>query len=133
LHSSSPPRRPASSKPARILLVEDHLDSLVTLTRLLTRRGHTVTPVGTGATARTELANYTFDIIISDLGLPDCSGLELIAEMRKLHSTPAIALSGYGMDTDVLSSMAAGFNEHLTKPIDIELLLRTLDRLVSPA
>ena len=71
--------------------------------------------------------------IISDLGLPDCSGLELIAEMRKHYSTPAIALSGYGMETDVLSSMAAGFNEHLTKPIDIELLLRTLDRLVAQA
>ena len=69
-------------------------------------------------------------VIVSDLGLPDCSGLELISEVRKLYATPAIALSGYGMDTDVLSSMAAGFNEHLTKPIDIRLLLAIVDELL---
>ncbi len=109
-------------------MVEDHADTLTTLTRLLTRRGHRVTPAATAAAAVREFGAGEFDLIISDLGLPDRTGFELMAELRALRPTPAIALSGYGMDADILSSKAAGFDEHLTKPIDFDLLLRTVQR-----
>lgn len=115
----------------RILLIEDHTDTLKTLSRLLERKGHTVLGVESGAAARDAFAAGEFDVIISDVGLPDCSGLELIAEFRRHRDTPAIALSGYGMEADVHNCIAAGFDSHLTKPIDFSSLLRTLNRLGS--
>lgn len=116
----------------RILLVDDHEDTLATLGRLLTRRGHQVTPVGTAAAARQAFTEGAFDIIISDLGLPDATGLELLAQLRGVRFTPAIALSGYGMDADLISSKSAGFQEHLTKPIDFERLLRAIQQVLNP-
>lgn len=116
---------------ARILLVEDHDDTRNTLTRLLGRKGHQVIPAPNGNLARIEFARGEFDLIISDLGLPDGSGLELITRLREIHITPAIALSGYGMESDIVSSKAAGFDSHLTKPIDFEQLLNTVERLVA--
>lgn len=117
----------------RILLVDDHEDTLATLGRLLTRRGHHITPVATAAAARQAFAQEEFDVIVSDLGLPDASGLELLADLRAVRFTPAIALSGYGMDADLLSTKAAGFQEHLTKPIDFERLLRAIQQVLNPA
>jgi signal transduction histidine kinase/CheY-like chemotaxis protein len=130
LNPLPPITAPAASKGARILLIDDHADTLSALARLLKRKGHTITPAPTGAAAREEFTRGEFDLIISDLGLPDCSGLDLITDLRAIRTVPAIALSGYGMETDLLSSKAAGFDEHLTKPIDFEHLLRTVDRLV---
>ncbi len=122
-----------SAAPAarRILLVEDHADTLRTLARLLTRRGHTVAGAATCAEALALAASATFDIVISDVGLPDRSGLELIAELRRTHSIPAIALSGYGMEADVANSQAAGFNRHLTKPVNFPLLEEAIRDLCS--
>jgi CheY-like chemotaxis protein len=76
------PRDSAPAVSARILLIEDHLDTLSTLTRMLTRKGHAITPVANGAEAREQFARGDFDLVVSDLGLPDCSGLELIRELR---------------------------------------------------
>ena len=70
-------------------------------------------------------------MIISDLGLPDCSGLQLLAELHAVAKVPAIALSGYGMEGDLVSSRAAGFTAHLTKPIDFENLIRMLDQILA--
>jgi CheY-like chemotaxis protein len=116
---------------ARILLIDDHADTLSTLSRLLSKKGHTVVGAGSGEAARREFAAGQFDVIVSDLGLPDCSGLELMTEFRAQRSTPAIALSGYGMESDVRNCAAAGFNDHLTKPIDFGQLLQTVQRLVA--
>jgi signal transduction histidine kinase len=127
------PTAASAKRTVRVLLVDDHADTLTTLTRLLTRRGHTVTAVATAAAAREEFARAEFDVIISDVGLPDASGLELIADLRHIRHTPAIALSGYGMDADLLSSKAAGFQEHLTKPIDFERLARTVQQVIGQA
>lgn len=114
---------------ARILLIEDHADTLNALSRLLERKGHSVTSAENGAVARQIFGAEEFDVIISDLGLPDCSGLELITEFRTQRNTPAIALSGYGMESDVRNCIAAGFNDHLTKPIDFGRLLQAVNRL----
>jgi signal transduction histidine kinase len=119
--------------PARILLVEDHPDTLGTLSHLLARKGHSVMPAATGGAACEAFSAGQFDLIISDLGLPDCSGHELLTRLRAIRFTPAIALSGYGMEADLLGSKAAGFEEHLTKPIDFDQLMRTVDRLAAGA
>jgi signal transduction histidine kinase/CheY-like chemotaxis protein len=129
--SSAAPSQGANTIPSRILLVEDHADTRETLTRLLTRKGHMITAAPTCAAARAAFQRESFDLIISDLGLPDCTGFALVADLHTIRNTPAIALSGYGMENDILKSKAAGFSEHLTKPIDFEQLVRTVDRLVS--
>ena len=126
----------ATARPLRILLVEDDPDTRRVLARLLRRRGHTVAEAGDLGTAVRASALGPFDLLISDLGLPDGSGLDL---MRRLGTIPfngnghaptvGIALSGFGTDLDVHLSKQAGFAEHLTKPIDFPRLEAVLHRL----
>jgi PAS domain S-box-containing protein len=108
------------AKPLRILLIEDHEHTLHALTRLLVHARHHVQPAPSYAAAKRAAENDGFDLIISDLGLPDGSGLDLLRELREVHhiTAPAIALSGYGMEEDLRASRAAGFIEHVTKPVD---------------
>ena len=72
-----------------------------------------------------------FDLIISDVGLPDRSGLESMEEIKRRRQIPGVAVSGFGLDADVAKSLAAGFSEHLIKPIDFEQLDTTLQRLAA--
>ena len=67
-----------------------------------------------------------FDLIVSDIGLPDGSGLDLMRGSRGVHPCPAIALTGYGMEEDIRRSREAGFTAHLTKPIDFDRLLTAI-------
>jgi len=125
------PTLPAVEKQSvKILLVDDHADTLVSLGRLLTRRGHLVTTAATCAEGVKLALTETFDIIISDLGLPDRSGNELIREIRLKSDIPAIALSGYGMENDLSVSKSAGFNKHLTKPVHVALLQDYIEELL---
>jgi hypothetical protein len=117
--------------PMRILLVEDHVDTLQILQRLLGRAGHTVQGVSTITAAGALLSTEPFDLLISDLGLPDGSGLELIRTARPGFAKPAIALSGYGLEEDVSRCREAGFNAHLTKPVNLDSLNRLLARLAA--
>jgi CheY-like chemotaxis protein len=113
-------------RPLRILLVEDHADTAIQLSRLLKKAGHQVTWASSIQEARTTVAGSLagkgigsgFDLIISDLGLPDGTGHELMRELSSRHRLPAIALSGYGLESDVQESLDAGFSCHLTKPVD---------------
>jgi CheY-like chemotaxis protein len=74
--------------------------------------------------------NGPFDLIISDLGLPDASGLDLIRQIRQRDpAIPAIAISGYGMEDDIHQSRQAGFNHHLTKPTNIQLLAALIQQI----
>lgn len=114
-----------------ILLVDDHPDTLSSLTRLLERKGFHVTPAADGATAVTLAGEITFDLLISDLGLPDCSGLELVGKIAAIRKVPAIALSGYGMESDLAESKNAGFQIHITKPVDFEQLLAAIRNLMT--
>jgi signal transduction histidine kinase len=116
---------------ARILLVDDHADTLRALSRLLQRRGFKVTLAQNGGEALQLAAGNSFDLLVSDLGLPDCSGLELIAKINAIRKLPAIALSGYGMEADIAQSRAAGFDVHITKPVDFERLLLAVNGLLS--
>ena len=124
---------PTSTKGLRILLVEDHLDTLRIMTRLLTRQGHQVETAANVAAAISLTQRMEFDLLISDLGLPDGSGLDLMREIRKTLPLKAIALSGFGMEEDVRKSKEAGFMEHLTKPVDLKKLQDVIRRLTAPA
>jgi DNA-binding response OmpR family regulator len=74
-------------------------------------------------------ASDRFDLVISDLGLPDGNGLDLMRALRQMEGPPGIALSGFGTAADVGASRAAGFAEHLTKPVDWERLKSAIERL----
>lgn len=131
----SAPAQPTSradlgvSRSLRILLVEDHADTAKLMRRLLAAEGHNVTLAGSVATGLAAVEQADPDVLISDLGLPDGTGLDL---MRQLLASgkrlPAIALSGYGTAADIERSKAAGFLEHLVKPISIDTLTGALAR-----
>lgn len=118
----------AATAPAslRLLLVEDHDATMQVLSRLLAGSGHQVTEARTIAQALTAAAAAPFDLVISDLGLPDGSGTELMQKLQASYGLRGIALSGYGMDEDISRSLAAGFTAHLTKPVDFNQLQRAL-------
>jgi CheY-like chemotaxis protein len=102
------------------------------MARLLRRLGHSVTTAGTIASALEAVRADHLDLIVSDIGLPDGSGLELMRRVVALRGPiPAIALTGYGMEEDVRRSREAGFTAHLTKPIDF-VKLEAAIRQVAP-
>ncbi len=121
----------------RILLVEDHADTAAALADLLDLLGHQVVvahDVASGlAAAATALEGGGLDLVISDLGLPDGSGLDLMRELSGQHGVRGIALSGYGTDRDIRASHEAGFALHLTKPVDLERLRAALQEPSPPA
>jgi CheY-like chemotaxis protein len=118
----------ADSPGLRILLVEDHEDTLTLMTRLLTGSGHQVKTATSVAAALDAAAAQRFDCVISDLGLPDGSGLELMRELLARAHEPmsGIALTGSADDADVDRCLQAGFTKHLPKPVDLTLLEKIL-------
>jgi signal transduction histidine kinase/ActR/RegA family two-component response regulator len=107
----------------RILLVEDHAPTRLVLENLLRRKGHEPTTAGSVSEAQHRLTDHPFDVVMSDLGLPDGTGWELMSEVQRIWpGMPAIALSGYGMENDLRKTKEAGFSMHLTKPVSIEQL-----------
>lgn len=130
--SSTPARGPDKVRPLRLLLVDDHLSTLKTLSLVLRRDGHQVASASSVAGALELAAGATFDLVISDLGLPDGSGTELMAKLRDNHGLRGIALSGYGMEDDLARASAAGFIKHLVKPVAIADLRHALASLEPP-
>jgi PAS domain S-box-containing protein len=110
----------------RILLVEDHKDTRASIQKLLQHARHDVMPAASAREALESAAANRFDLVISDLGLPDQSGHQLMRQLRQQFGLPGIALSGYGMEDDVAQSREAGFAHHLTKPINIDRLKELL-------
>ena len=112
-----------------ILLVEDHADTARMMTLLLRSLGHRPRLAGSVREASDLLAvDPAPDLLISDLGLPDGSGLE-IARVKPA-ALPALALTGFGMDGDVARCREAGFAAHLTKPINVQKLRSAISSLV---
>ncbi len=105
-----------------ILLVEDHAITRTVLTQLLERRNYQVVAVDSIVHAREAANKKRFDLLISDIGLPDGSGNDLMNEFREKYSMKGIALTGYGMEEDIALGKAAGFATHLVKPLRIESL-----------
>jgi CheY-like chemotaxis protein len=113
----------------RVLLIEDHADTAEAMAVLLDEVGYDVLTVGSCAEAlRVNLEHI--DVIVSDLGLPDGSGLELLPRLRQRRYVPALALSGY--ETNEHAIEAAGFERHATKPVEVGRLFEVLGELVEP-
>jgi PAS domain S-box-containing protein len=134
----------AAERPLSILLVEDHADTAEVIAELLRDRGHRVVVAGSVAAgleaaagemrpaAAGEMrpaAGAGIDLVISDLGLPDGSGLDLMRALKERYGLNGIAFSGYGTDEDRRQSAAAGFAAHLTKPVTFEALLDAIRRI----
>jgi len=133
-HAPAEPSAP--SGPARILLVEDHPDSAEVLAHLLQTAGYEVEVARSVAEALAVPPEW-IDLLVSDLGLPDGSGLDLLGEMLRrrpvkapLKALKAIALSGYGMESDLRRSREAGFRAHVTKPVDFAGLTGVIRRVL---
>ena len=115
----------------RLLLVDDHYDTCLSMKRMLERRGYQITVAHSAEQAVEKVRTQEFDLLISDIGLPDRSGYELMRELRLNKRFPGIALSGFGSEQDVNQAREAGFAEHLTKPINFERLEKTIQSLLS--
>ena len=102
--------------PLQVFLVENHADTLKWLTLYLEQLGHTVHPARNVAEALARLPDADCDVLISDIGLPDGTGWELLEKVRLPRPIYAIAMSGFGMNSDRLKSTAAGYRHHLLKP-----------------
>jgi PAS domain S-box-containing protein len=128
-HDGHPAASTDRERRLRILLVEDHDDTRASLARLLGRR-HTVRDVPSVEAALQTADRESFDLVISDIGLPDGSGLELMRALRDRYGLKGICLSGFGMEDDIARSAEAGFDHHLTKPIDLRKLEGIIHSLV---
>jgi signal transduction histidine kinase/ActR/RegA family two-component response regulator len=123
--------RTHETRPLRILLVDDHLDTCTALERLLVRRGHLVAAAHNVRSAMEAAARSPFDLLISDIALPDGTGIELMTYLRAISHIPGIAISGFGMNGDIEKSFEAGFAEHLVKPVKMENLEAAIDRVMA--
>ncbi len=119
-----------SERKGHLLVVDDHHDTCLGMKMLLERRGYRITLAHTANQAIEKAQAEKFDLLISDIGLPDRSGYELMKELRKTNSLRGIALSGFGMENDINQARAAGFSEHLTKPINFDRLDEAIRNLL---
>lgn len=106
-----------SGSSRRILLVEDHVDTARAMSGLLNRMGHGVDIAHSVESARRLLGTNRYDVLISDIGLPDGSGMDLVQSIPPEQKPHAIALTGYGMEKDIERCLASGFDKHLVKPV----------------
>jgi PAS domain S-box-containing protein len=123
--------RPAGSPAGRtrVLFVEDHADTARTMVKLLERSGYQVDWADCVASALQRAASQPFDVVVSDLGLPDGTGYDLMRELKDRYAARGIALSGFGMEGDILRGREAGFREHLVKPVDVATLDQAIRRV----
>ena len=115
----------------KILLVDDHEDTCAALEKLLVRRGHLVATTHNVRSAMEAAVRNKFDLLISDIALPDGSGMDLMMQLRAISKIPGIAISGFGNNGDIERSLQAGFSEHLIKPVKLENLEAAIERAVA--
>ena len=121
------------ARPANLLIIEDDEDTLEMLRATLEARGFQVTGFASATETLDVLPKNSVDLIISDIGMPVMDGFEMIRRLRELpdyKSVPAIALSGYASQKDAASAIAAGFNAHVSKPVDPRELIALVDQLL---
>ena len=126
-----PRRRDRGESPPRILLVEDDPATLLMLTRLLRMEGYVVAMAASVTEAVRLSESSPFDLIVSDLGLPDGSGCDVLARVQQIHPVPGIALTGFDSEQDLAHCRDAGFLEQLVKPIDFAHLEQVIRRIIA--
>jgi len=124
----SPRSLSGATKAHRVLLVEDHADTLAAARELLSDLSFDVVTAASLEEALAAAEDQTFDLVVSDLGLPDGSGLELMRRLRDRFGLAGIALTGYGTEEDITQSRQAGFVDHLVKPVTFQTLARAIER-----
>jgi signal transduction histidine kinase/ActR/RegA family two-component response regulator len=129
--STSLPANRDNDRRLRLLIVEDHADSALVLGKLLRGSGHDVLVATTAAQALTMMGQHPIDIVLSDLGLPDTTGYELMKQIKEQYRTKGIAMSGYGMEDDIRRSEEAGFSDHLVKPMNLAQLEQSIRRVAA--
>ena len=123
---------PDSTRQAlKILLVDDHHDTCAALEKLLARRGHLVAVTHDVRSAMEAAVRNKFDLLISDIALPDGTGLDLMMHLRAMTNVPGIAISGFGNNGDIERSLKAGFSEHLIKPVKLDNLEAAIERALA--
>jgi len=120
----------AAQQGLKILLVDDHQDTCAALEKLLVRRGHLVAATHNVRSAMEAAVRNKFDLLITDIALPDGSGMDLMMQLRAISKIPGIAISGFGNNGDIERSLQAGFSEHLTKPIKLDDREAAIERAI---
>lgn len=120
------------NNPICILLVEDHTDTRVTLQRYLTSKGYEVLTASSIAEAFTVASTMRFDVLVSDIGLPDGSGVELLMDLKRRSNFPAIAISGFFQPENEEEYYRAGFDRALRKPFYPNELNGAIQAAVTP-
>ncbi|MFN2541739.1 MAG: ATP-binding protein [Chthoniobacterales bacterium] len=126
-----PARKPVRKvTPRHLLVVDDHHDTCLGMKMMLERRGYQITLAHSAEEALQEAEKTNFDLLISDIGLPDRTGYELMHELQQSRGLRGIALTGFGTEHDVSRARDAGFSQHLTKPINFERLEEAIQSLL---
>jgi CheY-like chemotaxis protein len=120
-----------SGKSLRILVVEDHSDTLEALSRLLSRFGHEISVANRAQNALSMIDSKQFDVVLCDIALPDGSGYDVIAQAKRKQPVKAVALTAFGAIEDIERGKEAGFDFHLTKPVDFHELRTVLGQIAA--
>ncbi|MBB3014914.1 hybrid sensor histidine kinase/response regulator [Cupriavidus alkaliphilus] len=131
-HPGSGKAGPRRSVPRRILVVDDNVDALEAMTMALQAMGHTVVTAPDGPSALARAIDARPDLVLLDLGMPAMDGFETVRRLRalpELRGARLVALTGFGQPEDRRRALAAGFDQHLVKPADLDALTRLLDEL----
>jgi CheY-like chemotaxis protein len=115
----------------RILVVEDHRDTLQALSRLLSHFGHEISLADRAQTALNIIDSKEFDVVLCDIALPDGSGYDVIAEAKRKRAVKAVALTGFSATEDIERGKQAGFDFHLSKPVDFHELRAVLGQVAA--
>jgi CheY-like chemotaxis protein len=120
-----------AGKGLRILVVEDHGDTLQALSRLLRHFGHEICVADGAQNARAMINSKEFDVVLCDIALPDGSGYDVVAHAKRKGPVTAVALSGFAATDDIERGRRAGFDFHLAKPVDFHELRSVLGQVAA--
>jgi CheY-like chemotaxis protein len=122
---------PPAPSPVRILLVDDHHDTLRLLKRILEMHGYAVRAAGSLGEAVRAGAEQDYDVLVTDLSLGDGSGIDLLHELRRRRPLPGVAVTGHGEEHFIRACHQAGFAKHLLKPLGVDALLSTIHEVAA--
>jgi CheY-like chemotaxis protein len=120
-----------SGKSLRILVVEDHIDTLQALSRLLNYFGYEISTADNARSALDMINSKQFDVVLCDIALPDGNGYDVIVEAKRKGAVKAVAISGFAAGDDIERGKRAGFDFHLAKPVDFHELRSVLSQIAA--